>query len=156
MTFGLNSRGKLLNFSKFSLNGALGDCLYSVPEYSAVWRFFSKPVNESNLTVLEAISVLEYEKAPEPKKFSSAFLTIKEANKVAHHYLKAMPHFPPQPVIRTAQGVFSEIFKFSSYPGINHVAALDLARQRGCEPGHASILELENYAKLMSEFKLVK
>lgn len=133
---------------------ALGDCLYSVPEYSVILSLFHKPTNKSILTVLQAISILQDENAF--VNYPTAFQTLQEANKTLSHYLKTLPNFPPRPVSKALPGFFQELIKNNEYSGIDHVATLNLARQRGCEPGHASILELENYAKLMSEFGLVQ
>ena len=107
----------------------LGECLYSVPEYSVVLRLFRRPRDKSVQTVLDAVAILKEGRGGQ--RYTRALATIREANQVSLGYRKELPNFPPRPVVRTLPRFFDD----KKYPGIDHVAALELARQRGCETG---------------------
>ena len=123
----------------------LGDCLYEVPEYLFILSLFREPQDDTRLTLLEALAILEDEDAHD--QYRDAFDAILSAWDAFQNRLKSVPGFPPKP----SHPTFPE-----DYPGIDQTAALQLAENHNCTPGHASILDLEGHAKLMEEFGLLQ
>ncbi|GHA18895.1 hypothetical protein GCM10008090_30680 [Arenicella chitinivorans] len=138
---------KLPEAIKLFAEWGLGECLYQTPEYFPILALFREPIN--GITLPQAMEILYDEKQFE--SYRLAHIVIKTARIRLENRLDQIRDFPPRPINSATRNHPH----WDKYLGIDKGEALKIALQSNCEPGHSSILELEEYADLMKEFDLV-